>query len=197
MRHLTRALLAALTVVALGGCATKGGWMGAEAEKAYDKELEAKRLASVLNNDDYYEFTKDGRIYVVSDAKDYQVWLKAAEIPLRVTKFGAGPNGETVIFALTKNESKAMEKVVGYQGGAQKMYEGTLAGAEFGFFGLVIRDDTYYVFAKWADLQSFKKTGAASGYAEEGPDGHKVIYVNAQERPAALTERLKKLYTLS
>ena len=197
MLYNTRAVLAALTVLAMTGCAAKGGWMGAEAEKNYDKELDAKRLAGILNNSDYYEFTKDGRIFVVANPKDYQVYLRAGEIPLRVTKFGAGPKGETVIYALTKNESKAMEKIVGYQGGAQKMYEGKLEGIAVGFFGLVIKDDTDYVFSKWSDLQAFKASGSATGYSEPGPDGHTVIYVNAAQRPADLADRLKRLYTLS
>ena len=37
--------LVALAMVALSGCAVKDGWQGAAAEKAYDKELEIKRLA--------------------------------------------------------------------------------------------------------------------------------------------------------
>ena len=39
----------------LAGCGVKGGWMGAAAEKKYDDELAAQRLASVRNSDDYYE----------------------------------------------------------------------------------------------------------------------------------------------
>ena len=94
----------------LSGCAVKGGWMGAEAEKAYDKELEIKRLAEVLNNEDYYEFERDGRIYVLSDSKDYNTYLKTSEVVLSTKKIGGGPDGKTIVYGLIKNEAKMLEK---------------------------------------------------------------------------------------
>src|SRR5688572_1585420 len=81
----------------LSGCAaTPADWRGAAAEKTYDKLLEAKRVAELYNNDDYWQVEKDGRIYAFSDQKAYQSWLKTGEIPLLVTQIGAGPNGETL-----------------------------------------------------------------------------------------------------
>lgn len=146
----------------LAACGTKGGWMGAEAEKAYDKELAAKRLASVNNNDDYYEYHIGNEILVLADKKDVQVYLTAGEIPLRVTNIGGGPNGERLVFALVKNEAKAMEKKVGYKGGAQQMYEGTLQGHDKTFYGEVLKGGRYVVFGSWQDLQAFRRSGAAN-----------------------------------
>lgn len=191
--------LAVAAMVAASGCAVNGGWMGAEAEKTYDKELETKRLAEVLNNDDYYEIHRDGRIYVLSDAKAYTTFLSTGEIPLVVTRIGAGPKGETLRLALTKNDAKAMEKIVGYKGAAQKMYEGALDGLTKGFFGVVQQEDgTYYVFDNWNALRAFRETGSAAGYNEATePGGGRVVYVNAAAKPAEAAARFSSLFPKS
>jgi len=171
--------LVALAMVALPGCAVKDGWQGAAAEKAYDKDLDARRLAEELNNDDYWEIYKDGRIYVLTDLKGYQTWLKTDEIPLVVTKVAAGPNGETLKLGLIKDEAKLMETKVGAKGAAQKMFEGELKGLEKGFYGEVQKDGTVYVFADWVELVAFKRSGAASGETQNGagPNGANVTFV--------------------
>lgn len=186
---------AAIAAVMVSGCATKGAWMGADAEKAYDKDLEVQRLASILNNDDYYEIHKDGRIYVISDAKDYKTWIKTGEMPLAVTKFGAGPHGETVKMSLTKNETKGMEKKAGFRGGAQNLYEGTVEGLNKGFFGFVMTGEHYYVFDNWNQLSSFRKTGTMpsnDGDTGTAPDGKAVSYAF---RSAELEKRFQDLNT--
>ena len=194
-RVTAQAALLGLVALSTVGCATKDSYHGLEAEKTYDAELGAKRLAETLNNDDYYELTKENRIYVFSDAKDYKVWLKTGEMPLGVTKFGFGPNKETVKMSLTKNETKAMEKIVGYKGGSQNLYEGNVPGIAKGFFGFVKKDDTYYVFDNYNALVSFKKTGEASGYSDaSGPEGAKVVYVGATEAPKELAARFNALH---
>ena len=184
---------AAAAALMLCGCAAKGTWMGAEAEKAYDKDLEIQRLASILNNDDYYELHKDGRIYVISDAKDYKTFVTTGEMPLAVTKFGAGPHGETVKMSLTKNETKGMEKKAGFRGGAQNLYEGTIEGLNKGFFGFVMTGEHYYVFDNWNQLQSFRKSGTMpnnDGDTGTAPDGKPVSYAF---RSAELEKRFQDL----
>ncbi|MGH8522920.1 MAG: hypothetical protein ACREXY_01465 [Gammaproteobacteria bacterium] len=178
----------------LSGCGIKGGWMGAAAEKDYDKELEIKRLAEVLNNEDYYEFEREGRIYVLSDSKDYNTYLKTNEVVLSTKKIGGGPDGKTIVYGLIKNEAKMMEKDPKSQGAAQKMYEGKLRGLDKDFFGVVVRNDTYYVFSSWKDLESFKTAGAAMGFRETDPAGHAVIYVGAPAKPEALSTRFAKAH---
>ncbi len=144
----------------LAACGTKGSWMGAEAEKKYDAELAAQRLASLTNTDDYYEYHLGHEIVVLADKKDVQVFFKANEIPLRVTRIGGGPNGERLVFGLVKNEAKAMEKKVGYKGGAQQLYEGTLEGNTKDFYGEVMKGGRYAVFGSWKDLQAYRQSGA-------------------------------------
>lgn len=185
------AALAALSVL-LSGCAINGGWMGAAAEKEYDKDLEIRRLAEVLNNEDYYEFERDGRIYVLSDAKDYNNYLKTNEVVLSTKKIGGGPEGKTIVYGLIKNEAKMMEKDPKVQGAAQKMYEGKLRGLDKDFFGLVIQNDVYYVFSSWKDVEAFKTSGAATGFKETDSSGHEVVYVGAASKPDALSARFAK-----
>lgn len=176
----------------LAACGVKGGWMGAEAEKKYDAELAAQRLVAVRNSDDYYEYHLDNEILVLADKKDVKVYLTANEIPLRVTKIGGGPNGERLVFALMKNEAKAMEKKVGYKGGAQQMYEGTLDGNDKGFYGEVLKGGRYVVFGSWKDLQSFRQSGAATEVsAGTAADGKPVTFTTDN---ADVLARFKELH---
>ena len=198
MQNKIRAGLAALLMVAVSGCAVKGGWMGAEAEKAYDKDLEAKRLAEANNNDDYYEIHKDGRIYVLSDAKDYKIWLSTDEIPLVVTRIGVGPKGETVKMGLIKREAKAMEAIVGYKGGAQRLFEGELKGLEKGFYGEVTKNGQTVVFNDWNVLDAYRKGGSLSGGVPQdglsGPHGEKVLFVATKGPVEDMTARFQAIY---
>src|SRR5262245_4916005 len=46
----------------------------------------------------YVEEVKDGRIYVFNDPKQYQIFKDSGEMEVRITRIGAGPNGETMYF---------------------------------------------------------------------------------------------------
>lgn len=205
MLNTTRLGLAALMMVAATGCAVKDGWKGAEAEKTYDKELEAKRLAENLNNDDYFEIHKGGRIYVLSDLKEYQTFLSTDEIPLVVTKIGVGPKGETVKMALIKSEAKAMEKVVGFKGAAQKMFEGELVGLEKGFYGEVHKEGRIWIFENGKDLHEFQKSGEVPcGITQigAGPEGKTIVFAQnckaaSKGKPEAAMAKFKGIYKLN
>lgn len=199
------ALAAALCATVLSGCAaTPADWMGAAAEKAYDKQLDSKRVAELFNNDDYWQVEKDGRVYAFSELKAYQTWLKTGEIPLVVTKIGAGPNGETLKMQLSKADAKAMETKVGYKGAAQRMFEGDLKGVEYGFYGEIVTDTRFSVFSDWNDLDSFRKThDAPCGVTNVGggPEGKTVVFVQnckaAQAgKPEVAMARFKATYGL-
>ncbi len=204
MLYEMRAGLVAATALLFAGCAAPGAWMGADAEKAYDKSAEAKRVAQAFNNDEYYEVHKEGRIYVISDLKDYQNWLQTNEIPLVVTRIGAGPGGETVKLSLTKSEAKAMEKTVGYKGASQKMYEGELKGVDLGFYGEIVKENRYFVFSEWKDVEAFRSSGEVPcGITNIGadPEGKTVLYVQnckaaAKGKPEAAIARFKQTYAL-
>lgn len=154
------------------------------------KSAKAKNTAPTsLNNDDYFEaHHEDGRIYVFDDGHTYKDFLQFGETPYRRTRIGAGPQGQTVVFGLHKNDKKKLGDVA-----AVTLYEGKLAGAEQGFYAEILHDNRFYVFNNWQDVQSFRKTGeAALRYTQigAGPGGRTVIYVlnssNKKQKPTAL-----------
>ena len=132
MKNPIRFAALSAAVVLASGCGVKGGWMGADAEKKYEDELKQIRLTEVINNDDYYEYHKDGRIYVIADKKDYKEFLENGEIPLRKTDIGVGPNGETVVYGIAKPEK---DKKSGF--GAVEMFTGRRDGADKDFYAEV------------------------------------------------------------
>lgn len=196
LNNAVKAALLAAAALSATACATKDTYMGAEKEKGYEAELAVKRLTEVNNNDDYFELRKDNTIFVFTDAKSYKIWLSTDEIPLLVTKFRVGPNGEKGKFQLTKNETKAMETSVGYKGASQKMYEGTLDGMPKGFFGFVYNEssNTYFVFDNWNALKGFKASGSADGFSGTSVKGAKVVYAGASSEPAELAAKFAKLH---
>jgi hypothetical protein len=155
--------LAALAALVTGCASSSGGYAGAETETTYNKQLDAQRLVAVINNDDYYEIRKDNRIIVLSDAKDMKLWVDTGDIPLRLTRIGGGPNGETVVYGIAAPEKNKKE---GF--GSVEMFEGRRTGADKDFYAEVLKDNKWYVFGTWAELDSFRKTGRAEGLASAG-----------------------------
>ncbi|MDX1347694.1 MAG: hypothetical protein R3189_05540 [Thiomicrorhabdus chilensis] len=54
----------------------------------------------------YGEIIADGRINVFSDWGNFKAFMAHGEVPYRLTDIGAGPKGETVVYALTKESKK-------------------------------------------------------------------------------------------
>lgn len=192
-----KAALLAVAALSATACATKDTYMGLEKEKAYDAELNVKRLTEVNNNDDYFELRKDNTIFVFTDAKSYKIWLTTNEIPLVVTKFRVGPNGEKAKFQLSKNDGTAMGNKAGFKGSSQKMYEGELEGVAKGFFGFVYNEtvNSYFVFDNWNALKAFKTNGGTpTGFSTAGPNGSTVVYVGASSEPAESTKKFAALH---
>lgn len=193
-----KAALLSLAALSATACATKGSYMGLDKEKAYDAELAVARLTEVVNNDDYFELRQDNSILVFTDPKAYKIWLATEEIPLVVTKFRVGPNGEKAKFQLSKNDSAAMGNTAGYKGASQKMYEGGLEGIAKNFFGFVYNQtgNTYFVFDNWNALKAYKASGGTpAGFtSSSGPKGATVVYVGAGSEPAELAKKFAALH---
>jgi hypothetical protein len=56
--------------------------------------------------DFYGEIIAEGRINVFNDWPLFQKFMANGEVPFRLTDIGAGPKGETVVYALTKETKK-------------------------------------------------------------------------------------------
>ncbi|RBO83349.1 hypothetical protein [Marinomonas aquiplantarum] len=65
----------------------------------YDGSLEA-------SEDFYGEMRAEGRIYVFGSLEEMNTARVVGEVPLRYTEIGAGPKGETVVYALNSSNKK-------------------------------------------------------------------------------------------
>ncbi len=140
------------------------------------------------NVDDYYQVTKEGRIYIFDDYKTYASFNQVGETAYRLTRIGAGPKGETIVFGLRKQDKKMRSGL-----GSVALYEGTAEGITDGFYGEVVDEGRIYVFSEWADLKSFLSVGEAPYRFTQigsGPKGETVVYVlnkgNKKKQPTAL-----------
>ena len=67
-------------------------------------EMMEGRLA--VADDFYGEIIAEGRINVFDDWELFKMFMAVGEVPFRLTDIGAGPKGETVVYALKKEKKK-------------------------------------------------------------------------------------------
>jgi hypothetical protein len=180
----------------LGACANSSGWKGVKLETEYERTSVAGRLSAPRDNRFYAEIHRDARIYVFADADEYVRFRWSGRVERAVTAIAAGANGQTVQFALNREEAREQERQVAYRGAAQEMFGGRLAGDVDGFYGEIHRDDRIYVFASWAELQQFRRDGGvadAEPMPEFGPEQQTVIVAGPPDEALA---RFRALYRL-
>ncbi len=185
----SRAFLAVSVASSLliGGCAT------APEQPAADKAAPAAKTAT-QKSVELYEVVHDGRIYVFYDLKDYRSFLKHMEAPYRLTRIGAGPAGETVVFGLT---SKDKEKTSGIP--SVDLFDGKMKlGDSDAFYGEMRKGGRIYVFNDYKEMQAVRQFGHPNySYTEigAGPAGETVVYVlrkkDAEKKPEALISQFK------
>lgn len=127
------------------------------------------------NVNDYYQVYKEGRIYIFDDFKTYEHFNQVGETAYRLTRIGAGPNGETLVFGLQKKDKKMRSGL-----GSVALYEGKAEGITGGFYGEVIKDERINVFSVWADLKVFLNVGEAPYRFTQigsGSKGETVVFV--------------------
>lgn len=184
-------LYALASLMALGvmsGCAT-------QPEVAESKPAEAQAAEAKTANY-FLVFHENGRIYAFGDTKNYLMFLENGEVPLTRTRIGGGPEGQTVIFGITKSESKNLDKLTS----GEMFYDGKMGEAD-PFYGEVLRDGRFYVFGEWKDFQDYlahKEVTFTFTEIGTGPKGETVIYAlnsktKKKGRPVALTEAFKQL----
>ncbi|MCW8956321.1 MAG: hypothetical protein OQL09_05515 [Gammaproteobacteria bacterium] len=140
-----------------------------------------------------YEVHEDGRIYAFYDRALYKEFLSVGETAYRLTRIGSGPNGETMVFGLTKADKKK-----GANTAAVKLFENKLNPAE-DFYAETVRHGRIYVFNKFEDMQPVRQFGHPNFFYMEvgaGPKGETVVYVlnksNKKDKPVELIKRFKQ-----
>jgi len=140
-----------------------------------------------------YEVHEDGRIHVFYDRALYKEFLSLGETPYRLTRIGEGPNGETLVFGLTKKDKKKGADTV-----AVKLYSDK-ASVNGDFYAETRRHGRIYVFSKFEDMKPVRMFGHPTFFYTEigsGPKGETVVYVlnkaNKKKKPVALINDFKK-----
>ncbi|WP_126443751.1 hypothetical protein [Sulfuricystis multivorans] len=188
-------LAAALAFGALGlsGCASQ------QPAATSHHEAKAAQPAAAQKANYFLVFHDNGRLYAFSDPALYLLFLEHDEVPLTRTRIGGGPDGQTVIFGLTKKEAGLPldAPVV-----AEKFFDGKI-GEVGAFYGEVIYNGRYYVFGEWQDMKDFLQHKEVAWTFTEigaGPKGETVIYALNKKtknagRPAPLIEAFNKLHS--
>lgn len=210
-RTLSYALTSVLALGVLGGCATQSNTAKAQESKpsattqALAPAATAAAAAPVAQpaaaqKANYFlVFHENGRVYAFGDAANYLLFLEHDEVPLTRTRIGAGPEGETVIFGITKNDAEKLDK----PSAGEMFYDGKMGGSG-PFYGEVARDGRFFVFGEWADFKSYldhKEVTFTFTEIGTGPKGETVIYAlnkktKDEGRPVALIEAFNQLHQI-
>lgn len=141
-----------------------------------------------------YEVHHDGRLHVFYDRKLYKEFLELGETPFRLTRIGAGPKGETIVFGLTKKDKKKPGSV-----DAIKIYDKKIK-APNNIYAEMRRHGRIYVFNTFEDMNPVRNFGHPTFFYTEigvGPKGETVVFVlnksNKKKRPDALIAKYKAM----
>lgn len=176
----------------LAGCA-------GNTEKTSAVKAEPTKAAASLNNEDLYVAYVHGRENIFYDEKLFNEFLEIGETAYRKTYIGAGTNGMTVSYGLTKADKKKPTNP------AEQMMKGELAAAD-SFYGEVFKEEEnrFYVFTTWADFDTYVKTGVDNlrfSDIASGPKGETVVYVlnskNKKKKPVAAMAQFKANHGLN
>jgi len=174
--------LASLAVVGCGSTGDKKGEQATGAEVASEKMMEV------------YEIHHDGRIHVFYDKALYNDFLQLGETPYRLTRIGAGPNGETIVYGLTKEDKKTPDSVE-----TIKLYDGKVEASE-NFYAELRNHGRIYVFSSFADMKPVRDFGHPNFFYTEigsGPKGETVVYVlnskTKKKRPDSLISKFQAM----
>jgi hypothetical protein len=155
-----------------------------------------QQVAEAALYDDLYEVHKDGRAYIFYDQAGYLDFLKLGETPYMISRIGAGPNGETQVFSLTKDDKAKSSGIPSID-----LKDGRVK-ADQPFYGEVVAEERFYVFDRYEDMVAFLEVGEANlRYVDigAGPKGATVVYVlnksNKKEKPVALIGKFKQIHS--
>lgn len=157
---------------------------------------EVKQDAKIVEKNntisELYEVHEDERVYAFYDRALYKQFLSVGETAYRLTRIGTGPNGETMVFGLTKADKKK-----GVETPAVKLFDNLIKPAE-DFYAEMVRHGRIYVFNNFDDMQPVRQFGHPNFFYMEvgnGPNGETVVYVlnssNKKKKPEALISEFK------
>jgi hypothetical protein len=186
------AVAAAAFGLALGGCATDSTSSAASGAAATTPTAAAKNYFIIV--------PESGRHYIFGDAKLYKMFLAHGEVALTRTRVGAGPKGETLVFAITKDHVK---KKVPSEG--ELVFDKKVDMSTGPFYGEVYRDGRFRVFGEWKDLQDYlahNEVILTHTRVGEGPKGETVIFALNKKTvkqgvPNALIAQFKSLHGIN
>jgi len=185
-----RVLLGCASAVLLGasGCATtEGGTASAGASTSA-----AKPAPEVFGAIIYHE---NGRIFNFADSPNYKQFLSSGELAYLRTFIGAGKNGETMVYALTKDEGSKKDISA-----AEMFMRGDVKDAP-NFYGEIIKHGRFHVFGEYGDWKDFLANGEMTFTFTDiggGPGGKTVVYAQNKKtqgkRPDALIAKFKAFH---
>ena len=182
--HTLKTTLAVSSMLLLTvGCSTTSNQMASQSEAQSEVTTATEKPKAM----ELYEVHHEGRINVFYDRALYHEFLQLGETSFRLTRIGAGPNGETMVFGITKDDKKKATEVA-----AVKLYDGDVS-VEGDFYAEMRRHGRIYVFSAFADMQPVRQFGHPNFFYSEigaGPDGETVVFVlnskTKKKRPEAL-----------
>ncbi|QCU90850.1 hypothetical protein [Thiomicrorhabdus sediminis] len=163
------------TAILLGGCQT----------------TTEKNSANTIN---WFEADEDGRIHVFYDKETFSQFKQVGETAYRLTRIGGGPNGETLVFGLTKADKKLGENTP-----AAMLWDGKQDVSSF--YGEMHKHGRIYVFDNKADMDFVRKVGEPSYMYTQigaGPKGETVVFVlnkaNKKQKPESLMAQFAAMH---
>lgn len=187
-RVMPYAVASIVVLTALAGCATSSATSSGTSSAGQSQTAQAAHYFMV--------FHENGRVYAFGDKQNYLLFMEHDEVPLTRTRIGGGPEGQTVVFGITKDESKKLDE----PSVAEKFFDDKADNVS-AFYGEVFRNGRYHVFGEWQDFKDYlshKEITFTFTEIGTGPKGETVIYAlnsktKKQGRPVKLIEQFKKL----
>lgn len=198
MKHL-KPLIAASFLCALAACSavdeksTMTDKNGMDEQKSMTSHAASTSDATMSALQSLFEVHKDNRIYVFYDKTLYADFIKMGHTAFMFTRIGAGPHGETMVFALSNEDKKKVSGIPSVE-----LIDGLKKPAHF--YGETLSDGRIYVFGEYDLMADFRNTGeAAYRYTDigAGPNGETVVYVlskkESKNKPEALIALFKQM----
>lgn len=156
LRALSQALFALILAGVLSACVSNGG-------------------GSAAGPTEYYEVHRDGRIYVFADRFTFDQFQVEGETPFRVTRIAEGPQGETLVFAISEEDRIKTRGLP-----APDLYDGKRKPSAL--YAEVHKDGQIYLTDSMDSvvrLRNGEAVETAQQHAITGPEGETVLLINS------------------